>query len=207
VREHKLLAFCTRFVSNVSWMDRKVALTILAFALLSSARAQTRAADFQIARINRDLITTPDYNYNGAEQPRSPRERWLRVEVQFSSTPDFTDELTLKYYVLMNGKVLTGEVTHVNVLAGREHYSVIYLPPHAMAYAMQNRPASTASVENVAVQTLQKGEVKDELSLNRARPGWFTSLPALSGLLLNKNETPFAPLFWDRYEQIKSTGH
>jgi len=187
-------------------MDGKVALTILAFALVSSARAQNRAADFQIARINRDLITTPDYTYNGAEQPRSPRERWLRVEVQFSSTPDFTDELTLKYYVLMNGKVLTGEVTHVNVLAGREHYSVIYLPPHAMAYVMQNRPASTASVENVAVQILQKGEVKDELSLNRARPAWFTSLPAVSGLLLNKNETPFAPLFWDRYEQIKPAG-
>jgi len=188
-------------------MDGKVALTILAFALVSSARAQNRAADFQIARINRDLITTPDYTYNGAEQPRSPRERWLRVEVQFSSAPDFTDELTLKYYILMNGKVLTGEVTHVNVLAGREHYSVIYLPPHGMAYVMQNRPASTASVENVAVQILQKGEVKDELSMNRARPAWFTSLPAVSGLLLNKNETPFAPLFWDRYEQIKPAGH
>jgi len=79
VREHKLLAFCTRFVSNVSWMDGKVALTILAFALVSSARAQTRAADFQIARINRDLITTPDYKgeylavQGPLNLPRSPQ--------------------------------------------------------------------------------------------------------------------------------------
>jgi hypothetical protein len=187
-------------------MDPKVALTVLALAMAGSAPGQNRELNFQIARINRDLITTPDYSYNGAEQPRSPRERWLRVETQFSSAPDFTDELTFKYYILMNGKVLTGEVTHVNILGGREHYSVIYLPPHAIAFVMQNRPASTASVENVAVQILQKGEVKDELSMNRARPGWFTSLPAVSGLLLNKNETPFAPLFWDRYEQIKPAG-
>jgi len=46
--------------------------------------------------------------------------------------------------------------------------------------------------------------VKDEISLVRARPQWFAALPALSGFILNKNETPFAPLFWGRYEQIKS---
>jgi hypothetical protein len=28
-----------------------------------------------------------------------------------------------------------------------------------------------------------------------------------AGLVLNKDETPFAPLFWDRYEQIKTADH
>ena len=31
-------------------------------------------------------------------------------------------------------------------------------------------------------------------------------LPAVAGFTLNKNETPFAPLYWDRYEQIKPAG-
>ena len=53
---------------------------------------------------------------------------------------------------------------------------------------------------------LAKGEGKDELSLVRARPQWFSALPALTGFVLNKNETPFAPLFWDHYEQIKPAG-
>jgi len=31
-------------------------------------------------------------------------------------------------------------------------------------------------------------------------------MPQISGFVLNKNETPFAPLYWDRYEQIKVSG-
>jgi hypothetical protein len=33
----------------------------------------------------------------------------------------------------------------------------------------------------------------------------FAALPAIPGFVLNKNETPFAPLYWDRYPQIKTT--
>lgn len=182
-------------------------LTVLLCVLTGSVFAQNRGGDFQLTKISRDLITTPQFNYRGAEQQRETHERWLRVDVQFTALPEFTDEVTFKYYILINGKLLTGEVTHVNVLAGREHYSVMYVPPHALAHVMGNRPANSNSVENIAVQVLHKGEVKDELSLARGRPEWFTSLPALTGLVLNKNETPFAPLFWDHYEQVKSVGH
>jgi len=37
----------------------------------------------------------------------------------------------------------------------------------------------------------------------RVPPQWFTALPPIAGFVLNKNETPFAPLYWDRYAQIK----
>lgn len=184
-------------------MHRKIALTILAFALVSPLVAQNRAADFRITKIDRELILTPQYNYSGAEQKRENRERWLRIDVQFSAAPDYTDELTFKYYVAINGKVLSGEVTHVNVLAGREHWSVMYVPPHALAYILKGRPPNTTSIENIAVQLVQKGEVKDELSLARAKPQWFADFPALTGFVLRKDETPFAPLFSDFYEQIK----
>jgi len=61
-------------------------------------------------------------------------------------------------------------------------------------------------VSNVAVQIVQQGVVKDELSLARAAAQWYAAVTPISGLLLNKNETPFAPLYWDRYEQIKTPG-
>ena len=137
-------------------MNRRIPLSIFALALAGSVFAQNRGNDFQITKISRDLITTPQFNYSGAEQKRETHERWLRVDVQFSAAPDFTQELTLKYYILMNGKVLTGEVTHVNVLAGRELYSCVYVPPHALAHVLGNRPPNTTSVENVAVQVLAK---------------------------------------------------
>jgi hypothetical protein len=187
-------------------MNRRIPLSIFALALAGSVSAKNHGNDFQITKISRDLITTPQFSYSGAEQKRETHERWLRVDVQFSAAPDFTEELTFKYYILINGKVLSGEVTHVNILGGRELYSCAYVPPHALAYLLNNRPPNTTSVQDIAVQILEKGEVEDELSTARARPQWFASMPALSGLVLDKNQTPFAPLFWGYYEQVKPVG-
>jgi hypothetical protein len=61
-----------------------------------------------------------------------------------------------------------------------------------------------SAVQNIAVQIVQDGVVKAESSLASAPANWFAALPRISGFLLNKNETPFAALYWDRYEQIKS---
>lgn len=179
----------------------------LCLSAVSFSRAQNRASDLQLTKITRDLIENPQYTYNGAETFRTnTRNRWLAINVDFSALSDFTPEATFKYYVLLNGKLLTGEVTHVNILGGKELHSVMYVPPRALAHFMGNRSLTINAVQNIAVQVLEAGAVKDELSLTRAQPQWFAALPAVSGFLLNKNETPFAPLYWDHYEQIKPVG-
>ncbi len=204
----KLLAF-VRDLSEIKPAMKlcySIAALLLAATGLASAQAP-RASDLQITKIARNLIATPEFNYSGAETFRTNgRDRWLAVDVEFRALPEFTDEVTFKYYILLDGKLLTGEVTHVNILAGKELHSVMYVPPRALAHIMGNRTLTANSVQNVAVQLLVKGEVKDELSLVRARPQWFSALPAMSGFVLNKNETPFAPLYWGHYEQIKPAG-
>ena len=188
-------------------MHAKIALTILWAALAGPVAAQNRPADFRLTKITRNLIATPEFNYSGAETFRTnTRDRWLEVEVEFSSALAFTEEATFKYFILVNGKLLTGEVTHVNLVGGKELRSVMYVPPRALAYLMANRPLTLNTVENIAIQVSLKGAVQDELSLARSKPDWFSALPAEAGFLLNKNETPFAPLYWDRYEQIKPAG-
>jgi hypothetical protein len=178
------------------------------FAIASPvAMAQRLVRDFQITKINREFVTTPVLAYAGGEAaPRGQGGRWLQVEAEFALAPAFTDELTVRYYILFNGNIFKGEVTHVNVPGGRERRSVIYMPPHVLERYAGNRPLTLNSVPNVAVQIVQEGVVKDELSLARAAAQWYASATPISGLLLNKNETPFAPLYWDRYEQIKMTG-
>jgi hypothetical protein len=167
---------------------------------------QTRpAADFQITKITKNLIPTPQFAYAGGAQHQTDQpDRWLEVEVEFKATPELTNELTFKYYILFNGTLLTGEVTHVNIPAGRENRSVMYIPPRALARFANNRPITENSCQNIAVQIVQQGAVKAEASLNRAQSQWFEALPQVSGLVLNKDQTPFAPLYWDRYEQIKT---
>ena len=186
----------------------KTKLFLLGFvALPLSMLAQGRpAVEFQIAKISKNLITTPQYTYSGGQQYQAnQREQWLEVEVEFASVPEFTDELTFKYFILFNGKLLTGEVAHTSIPAGRTNRSVMYVSPRTLARLMLNKPIAPTAIQNIAVQIVQQGAVKDELSLVRAQPQWYASLPQVPGLLLNKNETPFAPLYWDRYEQIKAS--
>src|SRR5213075_2775447 len=178
----------------------------LAFFVLLITWAQIgMAADFQITKITKNLISTPEFNYGGGGQYRiNQRDRWLEVEVEFVAAPDWTDELTFKYYILFNGNLLTGEVTHLNIPAGREKRSVTYVPPRALARFANNRPITENSCQNIAVQIVQQGTLKHEASLAKAPPQWYSAMPQVSGLLLTKDQTPFAPLYWDRYEQIKS---
>lgn len=183
-----------------------IASALLCSVAAASTFAQTRSAsEFQITRITRHLLATPQYTYSGAQLYDIDRNgRWLEVETEFAAAPEFTDALTFKYYILLHGKLLTGEVTHIHILAGRELRSVMYVPPQTMTRLMGNRPVTEAAVQNIAVELVQAGTVKSELSLGRAAPRWYASLPALPGFVLNKNETPFAPLYWDRYVQIKA---
>ena len=109
------------------------------------------------------------------------------MEVEFAATPEFTDELTFKYFILLNGKLLTGEVTHVNVAAGRENRSVMDVSPRALARFLGNRALTETSVQNVAVQILQKGAIKAEMSFTRGVGQWYAGLPLFSGVVLNKN--------------------
>ncbi len=176
---------------------------LLPVAALGQGRGP--GTDFKITKITRSLISAPQFAYTGGQSYQTnQRDRWLQVEVEFTAAPELTDELTFKYYILFNGSLFTGEVTHVNIPAGRENRSIMYVPPRALARFANNRPITENSCQNVAVQIVQQGAVKAEASLNRAAPQWFATLPQVSGFVLNKNQTPFAPLYWDRYEQIKT---
>ena len=187
-------------------MKRTILICAIIAAAIAAVMAQPRAAvDFQLQKITTNFISSPQFTYTGAEQYQADqRERWLEVEVTFSSAPEFTDELTLKYFILVNGKLLTGEVTHVNIAAARDNRSVMYVTPKTLQRLMLGRTITNNALQNVAVQLMQQGALKDELSLNRTAPQWYATLPQLGGLVLNKNETPFAPLYWDRYCQIKT---
>ncbi len=177
------------------------------FSLGASAQTPRETGDFQLTKINRSLVQTPIFEFSGGQDLREDeRDRWLVVEAEFSAAPEFTDELSFRYFVLINGKLLSGEVTHVNIAAGRENRSVMYVSPRALARLVSNRIVIENSIQNIAVQIVQQGVVKSELSMGRAHPQWFADLPKTSGFLLNKNETPFAPLYWDHYEQIKTPG-
>lgn len=56
------------------------------------------------------------------------------------------------------------------------------------------------SIENVWVEISRAGQV---LAKESFKQGVMPNAPHTAGLLVNKDQTPFAPLYFDRYEMIK----
>jgi hypothetical protein len=195
------------------------------FALLLScitacpAIAETTSRDFQMNRPTIDLITTPEYSVNfGPKNKRAPEQReWLEVEVSFDWQPSdkelrFLDELTVNYFILLNDNrdprkntLLTGTVVHTLVGQGKQLKSVMYVSPRALQKFFDGKTPSTATaaVYNVAATISHNGQVVAESSWKGDDREWWSTFEPVSGHVLNKDQTPFAPLAWDYYEAVK----
>ena len=149
-------------------------------------------------------VKTPEYMLGSGPIKRSKSLTWLEIEVQYSTLPPLIDELTFEYSVLMNGQLLTGTSTYVNIGKSREHYAVVYISPAAIDTIMNGLPFTASAIQNIQVRVTHQGQ---ELDVRALRQTALPNVQQRTGLILNKPETPFAPLFWDRYEALKPTGH
>jgi hypothetical protein len=176
--------------------------SLLLFTLSSLGRP-----DYDIKKISPAVDLTPQisFNFGPVEHPAARSAQWLEVEVNFESNVDWTDELTVKYYILLADQCLVGEVTHIDIPRGRDLYSVMYVSPRTIARILDNRPMTSQDIQDVGVQLVSKGQVLVTKSYKaEGDQQWWQSLQQVTGKVLNKNETPFAALIWDRYEQIKA---
>jgi hypothetical protein len=201
-------------------MKKTTVSLLLTLLSLSFSAAQSASTDFEILKITPDMLTTPEYNVSfGPKNKRVQKNKdWLELEVSFSwqpraAKPEFLDDLTLNYYVLLNNKsreypqgtLLTGTVTHVAVPQAKGMNSVMYISPRTLERFFGGKIPTTASsaVTDVGVIITKQGQTVAEASW-KGRGQWWSALQQVSGYVLNKNETPFAPLAWDYYEAIKA---
>ncbi|MEO7933645.1 MAG: Amuc_1102 family pilus-like protein [Chthoniobacterales bacterium] len=166
--------------------------------------AQGRATDYVVKKVNVEFINTPEYQFTGTQRRSDNREKWMEIETEFDATPEFTEELTFKYYVQINKNVYTGEVTHVDIAGGKGLFSVMYISPRAISRILEGKPMNGAAIEKVSVEITKQGATVGFGSWKNEKTGWWASSPQKPGFLRNKNETPFAPLYWERYEAIKT---
>lgn len=185
---------------------RSASLASLLLLVLSSTYSFARP-DYDIKKIAPAVDLTPQitYNFGPSQHPQTRSQQWLEVEVSFESNVDWTDELTVRYFILLAGQCLTGEVTHIDIPRGRDLYSVMYVSPRTIARVLNGRPLTGLDIQDVGVQLVSKGQVLVTKSYKaRGDLQWWQSLQQVTGKVLNKNQTPFQSLIWDRYEQIKA---
>ena len=192
------------------------ALLLVGFALLgpvsADAQVQVQIKSIKVDKPDLTMLKTPDFNANTGKIKETPRRReWLELEVKFEvegkSANDYVDNLLFKYYIVLDDDkktMVTADVTHVNIPIGEEMYSSVYLSPSSLDKLVGKKKGSERSVEGYAVEILHLGQSYGGTAKPSSPTRWWQARPATQGLLLSKDKTPYAPLRWDRFAEVKS---
>jgi len=188
------------------------ALVAACFYLSAPAHAQMGAtgpivSDLKLGRIAYQLMPTPDYRAfdNGMTPGLSTmlNAKWLRIEAQFESRVEWVDDLQVKYYVLIgkgqDARVLVGDVTHVNIARGSNHYSAMFMHPNTV------ERYGHGQIEAVAVQIFYKNQMVGQDSMPPSGAAWWEKRAPTPGFLLPPQQTPWALSAYGRYEAVKAT--
>ncbi|WP_367871306.1 Amuc_1102 family pilus-like protein [Luteolibacter sp. Populi] len=187
-----------------------------AFSLLSTgAIAQEIKAD--VGKPVFDDLPSPDVK-TGKDKSFKPKD-WLEVEasMKIAGTPEqkkvgYINTVTVKWYVGLrnpDGKgaiKLVKTINHINVPVDEEVFTSVYISPATIKRLTGKDKANKGAVEAVGIEVLVDG-VKVGQAAEKAKELWWNA-PALSDQsekfpLLNKTETPFAMLWYDRYAEIQ----
>jgi hypothetical protein len=164
-------------------------------------QAPFQPGDLKVGKVEVGAPNTPEFQITGGQTKRYKLGKWIEMEVSYD-TKKPVEELTFKYTIQIEGKLLDGDVTYAAINEGKDHYAVMYVSPKAIDALTGGKALTPAAINNVWVDVMKAGQkMSPTVSM---KPGPIPNLPHVSGLVLNKDETPFAPLYYDRYETIKN---
>jgi hypothetical protein len=188
------------------------------FALTVCALGQPQNTDYKILKIDPNFLASPGYNGPRYDKRGSRAKDWLEIEVTFEwqprlRDPRYTDELTFNYYILLRNKssqypqgtLLVGSVTHTSIPQERDMHSVVYISPRTLERFFEGKVPGSAeqALVDVGVTITKQGQEVAATSWRSRSGSWWPQFQQTPGFVLDKNETPFAPLAWDYYEAIK----
>jgi hypothetical protein len=161
----------------------------------------------------------PSPQFAGVKNKRFTPLDWLEIEVPMKvemspEPPSKTcDKLTIKWYVAVKNVDKPGtfllfskEIDHVNIPLNEEVFGSVFISPASLRRITGSGTGGKGAVEFVGYEILVNGEKKAE-GTNKSKPGWWnTASDKISRSevvpLLNKSETPFSAMWWDRYPEI-----
>jgi hypothetical protein len=161
-------------------------------------------------------IVSPDLG--GSKNGFKPKE-WLEIEakikVDMSPLPrsKTADRILVKWYVAVENPdkqgtylLLTKDITHVNIPLGEDVFSSVYLSPSSVRRLTGGDRAGKSLVYAVGYEVLVNG-VKVAAETSNLKVDWWNSASdkisrSETVPLLDKSESAFAHMWWDRYAEI-----
>jgi hypothetical protein len=200
--------------------------------LITAPWAHGQATNSPVAFVNQEAITTTfvptpnlgSANDSGGGASASANSQWLKVEFHYGTTAalltPFLDSVQFKVWIegldpladnksQASGKgvaiALTGEVTYINVPAGKDLYGVFYVHPNTLARYSSDRGYEDYDRKfDVHLEAYVGGALMDKIDKNKETdPIWFQALKATPGLVYRQDQCPFMVADPDRYPAIK----
>lgn len=193
--------------SDSVWERAGLGFSALAvFFAVASARAQA-TREFVLRGLTADLVDTPAIAYSGGGRVAirtvgTGQNRWLRIEAQYESAPEWADDVRLEYHVLLGDLrepiYLKGEETYIHVARGRGHVAAMFVHPKTVQRYMK-----TPAPRQISVLLYYQNRLIDAASQPPSSARWWEQLTPVVGQLLPRSQTPWAVLDDDRYEMSK----
>ena len=186
------------------------------------------SASGQNTKLNADKPTfedlqSPTYTGPGKQKNFKPKE-WLEVEAKINiaggaaSKGKVCEKLTVKWYVAVKNPekigthfILTKDVEHMNIPYDEDIWISVYLSPVSIKRLTGTDRPGKNSVESVGYEVLVNGvKVAEEASSGKLKAGWWNNPSDKASKndsvpLLNKAETPFRAMWWDRYAEVNES--
>jgi len=183
-----------------------------------------QVANSPVVFVNQNAITTSFVqatNFTGTD--RTASNGWFKVEFHYGVTPAIGDYLPeVQFKVWIEGRdmfdpkgdpgkgvtvMLTGSVTYVNVLKGKDVYGVVYVHPSTIGrYSGAGGFSDFDRKFNIHVEADVDGKPVDTFDKNKEQdPNWYAdpNFKTVSGLLFLQNQSPFITTDPDRYPELK----
>jgi len=188
--------------------------SLLAVVFAAGTSSVCAEAKMKVDKPEFDDLQSPEL---GGKKKFSPKD-WLEVEVKFNiadvrpeSKDGYVDQAEIRWYVAVEnpgGKgywLLEKQVTHVNIELGEDFYASVYLSPSSVKRLSGKERAGKSIVWGVAGEITVAGTTETFNSQPSKKEWWKAgSLSRTDKVpLLNKDETPFKALWWDRYAEIQ----
>lgn len=204
-------------------MKRLLAVAALTFAVASPVFAQQQKLEIKSIDIDGNALT-PEYNIGVGPQKKAPSQKWLWVEVGFTyqvAGRDVKplDDLKFTFYILLDdksrenpkGTLLVGSVNLTGVMPGGPSdvkRTVMLVSPQVLKRYFGGKVPSNlnSATQAIGVTASVQGQIVDQKSigLGQGKNDWWTQFQqGPPGLVLSKDQTPFAPLFYDYFEATK----
>jgi hypothetical protein len=215
---HRFLPFLICGLAAIAWTTPDAS----AQATPAAPAGAKKEKLVDVNKVNIEIQKTPDFPVPNVKQKRFIPKDWIEVEVDCKADISKAEKdpskkthqtVTFKYYLYFQGtpdskknRVVTGEVTHVNVPIKENIHSVMYLSPSALAKLTDHSPAiNKTMVQQWGVAVFIDGQEVGRKTSKNDQEWWTTpGIAATENLLLDKTQTPFAPLWHDYHLEVGS---